>query len=40
MKEFQLVNATLALSVPPVFANKPTDGVKELLDSLVMRYAI
>lgn len=36
--EFKLVNASLVVSIPPVFANDPMSGVEEMLDSLVMRY--
>jgi DNA-directed RNA polymerase I subunit RPA43 len=36
--EFRLVNASLVVSIPPVFANNPRAGVEEMLDSMVMRY--
>lgn len=36
--EFQVVKASLVLSVPPVFAANPRAGVEELLDSMIMRY--
>jgi DNA-directed RNA polymerase I subunit RPA43 len=36
--EFQVVNASLVLSVPPIFAANPRAGVEELLDSMIMRY--
>jgi hypothetical protein len=35
--EFCVVNASLVLSVPPVFAANPLVGVQEMLDSMVMR---
>ncbi|KAF8906583.1 hypothetical protein CPB84DRAFT_1770153 [Gymnopilus junonius] len=35
---FQIVNASLVLSVPPVFAANPRAGVEEMLDSMIMRY--
>ena len=35
--EFKLINASLVVSIPPVFANNPRAGVEEMLDSLVMR---
>ena len=37
--EFRIVNASLVLSVPPVFAANPLAGVQEMLDSMVMRCA-
>ena len=37
--DFCVVNASLVLSVPPVFAANPRAGVQEMLDSMVMRYA-
>ncbi len=37
--DFRVVNASLVLSVPPVFAANPRAGVQEMLDSMVMRYA-
>jgi len=36
--EFQVVKASLVLSVPPIFAANPRAGVEELLDSMIMRY--
>ncbi|KAJ7209501.1 hypothetical protein GGX14DRAFT_520775 [Mycena pura] len=36
--EFQVVQASLVVSVPPIFANNPHDGVQEMLDSMIMRY--
>ncbi|KAF9452342.1 hypothetical protein P691DRAFT_772335 [Macrolepiota fuliginosa MF-IS2] len=36
--EFHVINASLSLSVPPIFANNPRAGVEEMLDSMVMRY--
>ena len=38
--QFKVVSSTLAISLPPVFANKPREGAEEMLDSLVMRYAL
>lgn len=35
--EFRVVNATIVLPVPPVFANNLRGGVEEMLDSMVMR---
>lgn len=35
--EFRVVNASLALSIPPVFASDLRAGVEEMLDSMVMR---
>jgi DNA-directed RNA polymerase I subunit RPA43 len=35
--EFHVINASLTLSVPPVFGNNPRAGVEEMLDSMVMR---
>ena len=35
--EFTTVNATLPVSIAPVFASNPRMGVEELLDSMVMR---
>ena len=37
--QFKVVKATLALSIPPVFAMKPREGAEEMLDSMVMRCA-
>lgn len=36
--EFRLVNASLVVSIPPVFAGNPRAGVEEMLDSMIMRY--
>lgn len=35
--EFRVINASLALSIPPVFASDLRAGVEEMLDSMVMR---
>jgi hypothetical protein len=35
--DFSTVQASLVLSVPPVFAPDPRAGVQELLDSMIMR---
>lgn len=35
--EFRIVNASLVLSVPPVFASDLRAGAEEMLDSMVMR---
>jgi DNA-directed RNA polymerase I subunit RPA43 len=37
--EFRVVNASLVVSIPPVFASNPRAGVEEMLDSMVMRCA-
>lgn len=37
--QFKVIRATLAVSIPPMFASKPREGAEEMLDSLVMRYA-
>lgn len=36
--EFRVVQASLVVSVPPVFSSSPRKGVEEMLDSMVMRY--
>ncbi|KIK95143.1 hypothetical protein PAXRUDRAFT_827293 [Paxillus rubicundulus Ve08.2h10] len=36
--EFRVINASLVLSIPPVFASDLRAGVEEMLDSMVMRY--
>ncbi|KAF9227244.1 hypothetical protein BS17DRAFT_806452 [Gyrodon lividus] len=36
--EFRVINASLVLSIPPVFASDLRVGVEEMLDSMVMRY--
>ncbi|KAF8557601.1 hypothetical protein OG21DRAFT_1434806 [Imleria badia] len=36
--EFCVINASLVLSIPPVFASDLRAGVEEMLDSMVMRY--
>ncbi|KAK1232633.1 hypothetical protein PQX77_004195 [Marasmius sp. AFHP31] len=36
--EFQVVKASLAVSVPPIFSIDPQSGVAEMLDSMLMRY--
>ncbi|EJD02835.1 uncharacterized protein FOMMEDRAFT_107850 [Fomitiporia mediterranea MF3/22] len=36
--QFQVVNASIRVSIPPRFSLDPLSGVKEMLDSLVMRY--
>lgn len=35
--EFRMVNASLVLSIPPVFASDLRTGVEEMLDNMVMR---
>lgn len=35
--EFRVINASIVLSVPPVFASDLRAGVEEMLDSMVMR---
>ena len=37
--QFQVVNASIVLSIPPKFASDPLAGALEMLDSLVMRHA-
>ena len=37
--QFEVIRSTLAISLPPAFANRPREGAEEMLDSLVMRYA-
>lgn len=37
--EFRVVQASMVISIPPVFANNLRAGVEDMLDSLVMRYA-
>ncbi|KAJ7703283.1 hypothetical protein B0H17DRAFT_1042573 [Mycena rosella] len=36
--QFQVVQASLVVSVPPMFASSPHAGVQEMLDSMIMRY--
>jgi DNA-directed RNA polymerase I subunit RPA43 len=36
--EFKVINASLVVSIPPVFSNTPRTGVEEMLDSMIMRY--
>ncbi|KAJ7783050.1 hypothetical protein B0H16DRAFT_1495166 [Mycena metata] len=36
--EFRTVQASLVVSVPPMFASNPNAGVQEMLDSMIMRY--
>ncbi|TIA78686.1 hypothetical protein E3P92_03681 [Wallemia ichthyophaga] len=35
---YKIVETSLRLSIPPIFANDPKSGALEMLDSLVMRY--
>lgn len=35
--EFKLIDATMSVSIPPVFANNLRTGAEEMLDSMVMR---
>lgn len=37
-RQFKVISATLAISIPPVFANNLQAGAEEMLDSMVMRY--
>ena len=37
--QFRVVQASLPLSIPPVFANKLRAGAEEMLDSMLMRCA-
>jgi len=39
-KEFEVVHATITMSIPPLFAADPLAGVEEMLDSMVMRFCI
>ncbi|KAI0072665.1 hypothetical protein K474DRAFT_1667564 [Panus rudis PR-1116 ss-1] len=36
--QFKVINATLNVTVPPVFAQNIRGGVQEMLDSMIMRY--
>lgn len=36
-REFKLINASLVVSIAPVFAGNPRAGVEEMLDSMIMR---
>ena len=36
-EEFRVLDATMSLSIPPVFANNLRTGAEEMLDSMVMR---
>ena len=36
--QFQVVTASLVLSVPPIFAGSQRGGAEEMLDSMIMRY--
>jgi DNA-directed RNA polymerase I subunit RPA43 len=36
-QEFKVINASLVVSIPPVFASNPRAGVEEMLDSMAMR---
>ncbi|PCH36117.1 hypothetical protein WOLCODRAFT_166700 [Wolfiporia cocos MD-104 SS10] len=36
--EFRIIQAKMAVTIPPVFANNPRAGAEEMLDSLLMRY--
>ncbi|KAL0068710.1 hypothetical protein AAF712_004039 [Marasmius tenuissimus] len=38
--EFQVVKASLAVSVPPIFSIDPKSGVAEMLDSMLMRHVL
>ena len=35
---YKIVETSLRLSIPPIFANDPKSGALEMLDSLVMRW--
>lgn len=35
--EFKVINASVMVSIPPRFATDPMSGVREMLDSLIMR---
>ena len=37
LSEFRIINASIVLSIPPVFASNLRAGVEEMLDSMVMR---
>ncbi|KAG8957947.1 hypothetical protein FRC03_009668 [Tulasnella sp. 419] len=37
-QEFTVTRSSLLVSIPPVFANNPSTGVEEMLDSLVMKH--
>ena len=38
--QFKVISATLAISIPPVFATNLRAGAEEMLDSMVMRCAL
>ena len=38
--EFRSVRASVVLAVPPIFANRLRDGVEEMLDTMIMKYAL
>ncbi|KAF8161045.1 hypothetical protein B0H34DRAFT_699182 [Crassisporium funariophilum] len=38
ISDFQVVKASLVISVPPIFAANPRAGIEEMLDSMIMRY--
>lgn len=38
--DFEVVNASLVVAIPPIFARDPRAGVEEMLDSMVMRCVI
>lgn len=37
--EFQVVKSSLVVSIPPIYASNPKQGVQEMLDGMLMRYA-
>lgn len=38
-EEFKRIQASMTISLPPIFAQDPTDGIEEMLDSMILRYA-
>lgn len=37
-QEFVRVKASMTISLPPIFVQDPTEGIEEMLDSMILRY--
>lgn len=37
-QEFHRVQVNMTVSLPPIFVRDPTEGIEEMLDSMILRY--
>jgi DNA-directed RNA polymerase I subunit RPA43 len=39
-EEFKRIQARMTISLPPIFVQDPTEGIEEMLDSMILRYVL